>query len=460
MTDPNRPAPATSAPRRYWRTGTLTYSAGALTALFCWLLWGDFAWQLKERAVPPVVQLMLRKFSASDFLTGLFLLSLPAVIGLLLTPIISYRSDRHRGRWGRRIPYLLIAAPLAMVAMFGLAFSPWIGAWLHGFMGWAPGRLNFTVIVVMGLSWTAFEFATIAANAVFNGLVNDVVPREVIGRFFGMFRAVSLVAGILFNYYLIEYAKEHFMPILVGVGALYGGALVLMCLMVKEGEYPPPEPPGPPGTAGFVAAIKSYGRDCFSQPYYLWVYGSTALAAMAFVPVNLFSVYAAESFGLSMKTYGTYHVVIYACSLTLAYPLGWMADRFHAIRMGIGALALYSLAMAAGFFWVTGPRSFGAFYLIHGVLSGCYYTGAAALGQMLFPKLKFAQFASAGGVILSLCFMTIGPVLGLLLDWLGHDYHFTFGIGGLVALSSLLASLVVYRRFMALGGPLGYIAPK
>ena len=60
---------------RRWHVGTLTYTAGGLAVLFGWLLWGDFAWQLRERSVAPVVQIMLRKFEASDFMTGLFLLS-------------------------------------------------------------------------------------------------------------------------------------------------------------------------------------------------------------------------------------------------------------------------------------------------------------------------------------------------------------------------------------------------
>lgn len=451
------PAPA---PRKLWRAGSLTYTSGALTVLFCWMLWGDFACQLKERSAPPVVQIMLRLFQASDFFTGLFLLSLPAAIGLILGPIISYRSDHHRGRWGRRIPYLLITSPIAMISMYGLAFSPWIGRWIHTQMDWPPQSLNLAIIVVLGLSWTVFEFATISANAVFGGLINDVVPRELIGRFFGMFRAVSLITGMLFNFYLIGHSKEYFMPILVGIGTLYGAGVVLMCLMVKEGDYPPPAPSVGGGLQGFIKAARSYVRDCFTHSYYLWVFASMAMAAMAFVPVNLFSVYTAESFGLTMTSYGKYIVVTYAFSLTLAWPLGWMADRFHATRIGLGALALYAIAMAVGYFWITGPASFGIVFLVHGVLSGCYFTGAAALGQMLFPKMKFAQFASAGGIILSISNVILGPVLGLLLDWLGHDYRYTFGMSSLLSLMALVAGLVVYRRFMGLGGPNGYVAPE
>ncbi|MCX6943643.1 MAG: MFS transporter [Opitutales bacterium] len=456
-----RPA-AENQPRvpRRWQVGTLTYTAGGLAVLFCWLLWGDFAWQLKERSVAPIVQIMLRKFEASDFLTGVFLLSLPSAIGLLLGPVISYRSDRHRGRWGRRIPYLLLTTPFTALAMYGLAFSPVVGGWVHARLGWPAESRNVTIIVVMGLCWTLFELATITANAVFGALINDVVPREIIGRFFGLFRAVSLITGMIFNFYLIGHAREYFMPIFVAIGTAYGIGFALMCFRVKEGGYPPAAAEGPVARLGLVSAIRCYARDCFSRSYYLWVFAWLALATLAFVPVNLYSVYAAESFGLSMAAYGKYLVLTYACSLLLAWPLGWLADRLHPIRVGLVALAAYGTVMAAGFFGIMGPASFGAVFLAHGILAGCYGTGAAAIGQMLFPKLKFAQFASAAGLISALGSIVFGPVLGLLLDRLGRDYHYTFGVGGLLGLAALAVGLVVYRRFTALGGPTNYVAPE
>ncbi|MCC6415375.1 MAG: MFS transporter, partial [Opitutaceae bacterium] len=176
-------------------------------------------------------------------------------------------------------------------------------------------------------------------------------------------------------------------------------------------------------------------------------------------PVNLFSIYSAESFGLSMDTYGKYLVATYACSLVLAWPLGWMADRVHAMRMAIGSILVYAVLMVAGWFGIVGPKSFGWVFLLHGVISGCYFTGAAALGQMLFPRLKFAQFASAGGMIFAVVNIIFGPVMGIFLDWLGHDYRYTFGAGALIALVALVINLMVHRRFMALGGPRGYVAP-
>lgn len=55
------------SPRRY-AVGTLSYTLGGLIVLFCWLLWGDFAWSLKDRAVGPVATLMVKP-------SGVFMLS-------------------------------------------------------------------------------------------------------------------------------------------------------------------------------------------------------------------------------------------------------------------------------------------------------------------------------------------------------------------------------------------------
>ena len=39
--------------------------------LFCWLLWGDFAWSMKERSIGSVVQLVLRQMGASDTIAAM-----------------------------------------------------------------------------------------------------------------------------------------------------------------------------------------------------------------------------------------------------------------------------------------------------------------------------------------------------------------------------------------------------
>ena len=455
------PAPAGGTQPRTWSVGTLTYTLSGLVLLGVWLLMGDLAYYLRERSAAPVAQLMLKKYGASDFVTGIFLLTIPWTAILFAGPTVSYWSDRYRGRWGRRIPFLMVPIPFVTLAMIGLAFSPSLGVTLNAWLGGDPASPNRAILLVMGLCWAVFEIGVVVSNSVFGGLINDVVPRDLLGRFYGMFRAVGLAVGVLFNYKIIGHAEEHFTVILATIGVVYGVAFTIMCVRVKEGGYPPPPPPAASPLAGPVRqAVTGYFRDCFARPYYLWVFVFLALANLAFVPVNTFSIYAAKSYGLSMDTYGKYLVATFLCSFALAVPLGWLADRYHPLRVGLVALAAYVLLMGAGFLWMGDGPSFGWVFLAHGILSGSFFTGFAAITQMLFPTQKFAQFAAAAGLVAALCNIALGPALGGLLDALGNDYRYTFLAGGVIGLIACLLGLLVHARWQRLGGKNHYVAPK
>lgn len=445
---------------RQWKAGTLVYSGAGLFVLFCWLLWGDFAWQMKERAAVPVAQLMLRQLEASDFIVGLLVGSIPAAIGFIITPVISVASDRHRGRRGRRIPYLLIPTPFIALGMAGMAFTPQLGAWLHGSLGENAPSLIVSRLIVFSFFWGIFEIFSTIANAVFGGLINDVVPAAWIGRFFGLFRAVSLMAGIVFNYWLIGHAEEHFTAIFIGLGLLYGIGFALMCLNVREGDYAPP-PVTPPARLRerIFGPVKSYARECFANPFYLWAFAAITFGGQAQGPVNAFSVYYAKSLGMPMKDYGILIVITYSVSLVLSFLLGWLADKFHPLRLGMIAVGLYAVVLLTGGFIATDTRSFSIIFVAHGILNGIFITGTASLAQRLFPQEKFAQFASAAGLAGAVVHMVFPPAVGYLLDSSGHVYRYTFIISGAMSLFGLVCFIEVYRRFRLLGGVAGYRPP-
>lgn len=456
MTSAHLPPPAD---QKTWSVGTLTYTTAGLALLFTWLLFGDFAYMLRERSAVPVTQLMLKKHQASDFFTGIFLLTIPQAIIFFVGPIVSYWSDRHRSRRGRRLPFLLWPTPFVTLAMLGLAYSPAIGRAIHRWSGGDPANVNQTILWTMGACWIVFEIGVVISNALFNGLINDVVPRAWLGRFYGLFRAVGLGAGILFNWKIIGHAETSYSIILATVGLIYGVGFSVMCLRIKEGDYPPP-PPTTPGRPLVVEAMGAYFRDCLSKPYYLWVFSFIALANAAFLPVNTFAIYTAKSYGMTMEIYGKYLAITFLTSFGLSFPLGWLADRYHPLRVGQGALLLYAALMLAGFVWVHDQPSYGIVLLAHGIVSGIFFTGTAAIGQMLYPKLKFAQFAAAGSLIAAIFNMGLGPLLGALLDRLGSDYRYTFLASSLLAALALGLSRSVARRWQQFGGNTRYTAPE
>jgi Na+/melibiose symporter-like transporter len=501
--------------RHLFTVGTLVYTMSGLAVLFGWLLWGDFALSMRERSVFPLIEKFLLKHGASNTIKQLLTATLPTIIALIVSPIVSYRSDRLRSKWGRRIPFLLIPTPIAGLAMVGIAFCPQMGEALFRMAGnTVPAGLdihqaasNYT-LSVFTLFWTIFEVAVIISGSVFFGLINDVVPRPVLGRFHGLFRAVSLYDGIFFNAILLQYAENHFTLMFAMIGLLFGGGFTLMCLKVKEGQYPPvPADPAitprgfamgdslhgnselistyrPGGLLGpfirFYHAAITYLRECFTHPYYLAMFGMFVLAGLTFNPINSFSYRYAMQLKMSDGDYGFLIAISYLVSLTIAFPLGMIVDKVHAFRASVFTMSLYALTMLLGSLFVKDATSFGWAFIGHTILSGTYFTCAASLGQQLYPRSKFSQYASAGGLLGSITGLIFAPALGAILDatrraistpatspalattqptQFSFNYHLTFWFGFVISLLTLSLMALVFLRFRAYGGTRGYLAP-
>ena len=471
---PNKqPVVEPAAPAKPWSVGTLSYTSGGLVILFFWLLLGVFAFSLKDRSVPTTLKLLLKQFKASDLMAGFLMGSLPQIISIFVSPVISYRSDRHRGRWGRRIPYLFIPTPIAFISMIGLAYSPPIGRWLHQALGLhSPGE-RLSILLCFGLFWALFVFCSAICNSVMSGLVNDVVPRRFIGRFFALFRVFSLSAGMIYTWFLMGGIEERYVIIFIGIGTLYIFGVGSMCFFVKEGAYPPPPEletsTSAPG-GRLIAAVKIYFRDCFSNPYYLRYFLSAALICIAFQPILLFYVFYAKDLGMSTELMGKYFTAQFLLSLLQAYPLGWLADRFHPIRVTIAVLVLYGFITLLSFFLMDGRvLSFlnikgllmvGVIQVFCGTIAGSWSTATASLSPMLLPKMKYATFASAMGICVSVGVMCASVIAGRYFDLIHHDYRYIYLWAFIFTMLSLLALLSVHRKFLALGGQKGYVAPE
>ncbi|NMD85016.1 MFS transporter [Victivallis vadensis] len=443
---------------RTWRNGTLVYTAGGLAVLFLWLMWGDFAYSMKDRATGTVAALMLKKFDVSDFLFGIIMISFPNFTNIFLCPIVSYRSDRHRGRFGRRIPYLLLTTPFIVIGLAGLGFTPLLARLIRQAVGAEHISYNLTALLVFCFFWIILDFGTTLAGAIFNALATDVVPTEFLGRFFAMFRAVSLGCAFLFNYFVMGYAETHALVIFLGLAALYGIGLFSICLKVKEGEYPPPEAEtsGPPTVK---SAVKTYFRECFSLPYYRWVIMASVVSGFSVVPFNIYGIFYAKSLNMDMDFYGKVSSLICLVSFVLSFFLGWFSDRFHPIRTGMVSMALQTVILFIGGRIATTESVFAWLFLVQGISIMSYNTLMASYAPRLFPREYFAQFNSAMMLINALASVIGAPLVGKFLDLTGNHYPHLFTIGGVIGLCGLGCFVMVYRGYQRYGGDSGYIAP-
>jgi MFS family permease len=474
------PLPDLTQPKSKWSVGTLTYTAAGLALLFVLLLWGDFAWSMKDRVVfPMTVKLAKDRFEMDDTWYSILIISFPNFTNIFLMPIVSYLSDRHRGRLGRRIPFLLFTTPFIVIGLLGIGMNAEIGKLIQSvttFDARTAGLVGFCFF------WVLFDFGNTLASAIFNALVNDVVPQRIIGRFFSLFRIISLLAGILYNYYLFEHALDWFKWIFLALGALYAAGLYSMCFFVKEGKYPPPEaiPEGKSRVQRVFGAFFDYFRQCFSVPYYRWIIVALLLASISFQPINNFSIQYAKALALPDSSYGQLLAITYCFSIVLSYPLGSLADRFHPVRTSFISLVAYAVLMLIGWFmvgstWETSftyhvpgimaePKTlvltaFGIVFIIHGVVSGCYFTLSSSLPLRLFPGSIFAQFASANAMILAIGTTVIAPAFGFFLDVQESNYHLLYLLGAALSLISAIAFVKIHLYYKRFGGDEGYVAP-
>ncbi|MEI8309671.1 MAG: MFS transporter [Verrucomicrobiota bacterium] len=402
---------------KVFQVGTLTYSISGVFALFIWLLWGDFCFSLMEVVWNSIIPLKIKELQAPNWVIGAIMVSIPQILNVLLNPVISTASDRCRSRWGRRRPFMLAATPFISAILCLIGFSPNIGQWLHGsglgnLTGWSVGAVTVAVIAVLIFM---FRIAELFVGTVFYYLFNDVVPLQFMARFLALFRVVGTGAGALYSYFVFPHALEHMRLIFVCVGILYFVGFVMMCLMVKEGEYPPPTPLAEKSKGRF-AAVRLYFKECLHQKLHVLLYLHLMLWTMASA-CSVFMVFMNLSLGLTLQNIGTISAAVSVASALLIYPAGVLADRFHPMRLMVWIKFVMVVLTPLNFVWLFTNYSPSINFWILVTLNVIalpmtliYQATLMPLYMRLFPREQFGQFCS----FIAICMASVGVAGGLL----------------------------------------------
>lgn len=170
---------------------------------------------------------------------GFFFL-LPPLLGMIVQPLIGKYSDRTWTRFGRRLPYLLVGAPLTVIVMVMLPFTGSLG---FGFGSAAAFAYAAIAIALMDLfsNVCLAPFRMIAGDMVNNEQKNLVWSWQQIFCYAGGILA-ALLPFLLTHLGVANTAEKGFVPDTV-IWAYLIGALVLLltnCVTVfKVKEYDP-----------------------------------------------------------------------------------------------------------------------------------------------------------------------------------------------------------------------------
>lgn len=453
----------TAGTPKVWRVGTLVYTRTALLSVFFWMLWGDFCLTIMESVIPRLVPLQLKDLGVSSGMIGLLVGSIPSGMNFVMNPIISTRSDRHRGPLGRRMPYLLWPTPLLALCLVLVGFSADIAGLLHGAMGPLASVVSERqlAIAAVGFFTILFTFFNLFITSVYYYLFTDVIPQELMGKFTCLFRVVGACGGIVFNRWILGYAEHHAGAIYVGTGLMYMTAFLLLVWRVREGGYPPPEPVAARGggKGGPLAAVRGYVTECFSVPFYLKLYAVGACYWVATVPFTTFVVfYATKTLGMDLDGFGKILSWTGIATLPLFFVLGPLVDRFHPLRVVIVGLVATAAAAGLSFVFVHDARSFLTCMVAYFVATAVYMGGSASMLPRLLPRERYGQFCSANAMATAVGLVVAPWACGAFLD-VAADYRYVFVWASCWAAVGAVAAVAVYRHWRRLGGDQSYVPP-
>ena len=459
--------------RKLYHAGTLTYTKAALGVLFFWLLWGDFCYMLMEAVTPSIMPLKFKALEAPNIVVGLVLTTIPMSMSWVLNPVISFWSDRCRSRWGRRLPFILLSIPFLVVSLIGLAFGEQVAPHLRPILGslvagWSPNTL---AIVIIGILMVIFSFFNTFVNAVYWYLFNDVVPVHLLARFMSFFRLVSLGTGAMYSYFIFPHANTHATLIFVGAGLIYFFGFGLMCLNIKEGTYPPP-PENTDGRTGVVSAVKTYGMECMCHRLYWYQFVGVLFGACG-GSIGVFGLYGALALGLDLQQIGTLAAVGSIVTAILIPVSGWLADRYHPLRVVLAGQTIGFVLSPLGLIWLFWFPSTNVIFwycLITGVLLSAPVNALNGVGDppllmRMFPRSRYGQFCSANNLWRSTG-TALGAVLaGAFLDFVTrhhtsiNPYFFSPFWSMFFGAPSLICTYNMYRTWKELGGDESYVPP-
>jgi predicted MFS family arabinose efflux permease len=441
-----------------YTVGTLCYKRWDLINLFIWLLLGDFAFVMMGNAFSQLLPITMKTVGSNNFIISLSMIALPCVINLVFLPIISTWSDRHRGRFGRRIPFIFWPTPFISLFLVLFGYSDLIGAWFHGTaIGKLFGFSSFTIIMtIMCANLILFQFFNLFVSTIYYYLWVDVIPTAFMGRFIALFRMVGQLSIFIWSRYFLGYADQYMHEIYLGVGFLYLFSFMIMSWKVKEGKYPPP--PSPSKQKGVFGSIQMYFRECFSHPIYVCIYLASGLYWTSWCMNAFMILFATETLHLKLDQFGKVNSWCSLMAIPLLYGLGYVSDKIHSVRMNLIAMVMTFFAAGASFFGIHNERTLLIFSLLNAFTVLCYTISNVPLTAALYPKERYGQFGSAEGIVMSIGTLVGGAVIGLLLDWVG-SYQYIFLWRAVLCGLAIIPLTIVYYEWQKHGGAKHYVSP-
>ncbi len=321
------------------------------------------------------------------------------IVAMVVQPIVGAISDRSGFSWGRRRPYILLGAIVALPFLAGIGYGG-----------------SYAAILI---TWCLLQASSNTAQAPYQGFIPDLVPGGKRGLASGMKSLLEIVGGVALRYPIALFMDRYstgegssWLWLALGaLGIVLLGAMVATLLTVKE----------QPGVSGSQVPLlptlyKSFKIDVKANRDFIWFLVSRLLIIMAFTTIQTFGLYFIKDvIGIAnpAEAMAKFLIVAVAGMLAVVYPAGRLSDRVGRRPIAVASGLLSALGILLLFFF----PSYGYLMLCSGLVgisSGAFMSANWALATDLVAKgeearyLGLANLATAGGAALA---RLIGPVI-------------------------------------------------
>lgn len=358
-------------------------------------------------------------FGLSATLTG-FIMTLDNIAAFFIQPIMGAVSDRTYTRIGRRMPYIVTCAPIAVLAFALIPLAPqMIPPELNGQVDKLGGLFAFFIasLMVMLLAMAVFRTPVIA-------LMPDLVPSPLRSKANGVINLMGGLGGILaFLVGGLLYRIYRPLPFWFG-GLVTLAAVAILFWKVKE----PPElveAARREEGLGVFRGLRNIPREnarslaLLILAIFFWFVGYNAVE-------TFFSSYGVAVLKISEATAGMILSVAYVTFILFSIPSGIIATRIGRKRTILIGLIVFTVVLAVAYFTPIVP-----------VIVGLLAIGGLAWALININSLPMVVDTSTSeevlGTYTGLYYVAgtlaavVGPILnGWVIDLTGRNYNTIF----------------------------------
>ena len=382
----------------------------------------NLGWLVVFTVVNPLIQLRMNNLGFGEGSLGT-LIAVNAWVYSYLVMYFAWKSDHTVSRFGRRIPYLFMSAPVIVIAVFVFPF--------------------INVMWLLAGVWLLQAFAMDIKAATIPLLNIDCMPRRMLARAGIPYTILSAILGFLAMRYGMNLAEwNEYAPYFLG-----GVVLILTTLV---GGFLLREPP-----------VRDPTTEKFKPWSAIQVACQDRRRILLMISVSLFNSYPL-TFGtwvwlfakntLEMSRVETGHALAWGglAAIVASAPIGWMIDHFSPYKLlpvFCGLLGVHLLLV----FQIHNTSSLILVACLGAVLVPLYVASDIMIYRTADPKV-IGSYTSTNSCLRGLYTGVLAVGMGILIEHTGHNYYFAFVGAYFLQLLGLVA-LFSYRHLMLKDAP-------